>query len=138
MFCCTPNLMFWKWKHNFKNDFGCIPFLAMEAKSRNQKDVLNCWPYFSCSPFFSKQLTISQPRHLGHQIWCFENKSTFKKCCGLHSFLAMESKSRNQKGSMKLLARLYPCPHFFCQRNKNEWTRIETNQNDSVLKGNEF
>ena len=36
-------------------------------------------------------------RGLGRQIWCFENESAFKKCDWLHSFLAMEAKSRNQK-----------------------------------------
>ena len=34
--------------------------------------------------FFAKQLTLSQPRGLGHQIWCFENESTFEKWCWLH------------------------------------------------------
>jgi hypothetical protein len=28
-----------KIKAHFKNAFGCIPFLAMEAKIRNQNDI---------------------------------------------------------------------------------------------------
>ena len=99
-----------------KNAFGCIPFLAMEAKSRNQKDVWNCRPYFSSTPFFAKQLTIFQPRGLGHQIWCFENESTFKKCCWLHSFLAMEAKSRNQKGIWNWWPGFIPVPNFFAKQ----------------------
>ena len=35
----TPNLMFLKMKAHLKNAVGCIHFLAMEAKSRNQKDI---------------------------------------------------------------------------------------------------
>ena len=158
---------------HLKNAFGCIPFLAMEAKSRNQMDVWNWWPYFSPTPifcqtvnpistkgswtpnlmfwkwmhilkmllaafpfllwrpkveikwmyeiddhilalpqFFAKQLTLSQPRGLGHQIWCFENESTFKKCCWLHSFLAMEAKSRNQKGIWNCWPGFSPAPIF--------------------------
>ena len=57
----------------------------LETKSRNQKDIRNCWLCFSPNPFcFAKLLTLFQPRGLGHQIWCFENESTFWKCFWLH------------------------------------------------------
>ena len=87
----------------------------LETKSRNQKDIRNCWLCFSPNPFcFTKQLTLFQPRGLGHQIWCFENESTLKKCCWLHSFLAMKAKSKNQKYIWTCWLCFSPAP-IFCQ-----------------------
>ena len=65
-------------------------------------------------------------RGLGYQIWSFENKCTFKKCCWLHSFLAMEAKSRNQKDIWNCWPCFSPAP-IFCQTvnpisTKGSWT----------------
>ena len=54
---------------------------------------------------------------LGHQIWCFENESTFKNAIGCIPFLAMESKSRNQKGTWNCWLCFSPAPIFL----PNSW-----------------
>ena len=82
--------------------------------------------FYSCPHFFAKQLTLSQPRGLGNKIWTFENKRTFKKCCWLHSFLAMEAESRNQKDIWNCWPCFSPAP-IFCQTvnpisTKGTWT----------------
>ena len=95
-------------EHQFQNAVGWR--LKVEIKRIYEiADLALAPPHF-----FAKQLTPSQPRGLGHQIWCFENESTLKKCCWLHSFLAMKAKSKNQKYIWTCWLCFSPAP-IFCQ-----------------------
>ena len=56
-----------KMKAHLKNAVGCIPFLAMEALEI--KRIYEIADYALALPaFVAKQLTLFQPRELGHQI----------------------------------------------------------------------
>ena len=77
-----------KMKAHFKNDFGCIPFLAMEALEI--KRIYEIADHALALPAF---FTLFQPRNLDTKFDVLKMKAHFK----IQLLLVMQAKSRNRK-----------------------------------------